>query len=1272
MMTPNKLSLLVLGAFTLCQSAGVLRAQTNLANALDATNLVWTTGGTGGVGWSYHASSGSANDSFDGIASAQSGHIGDSSETWIQTTVVGPGTVSFWWQAYSEPNADWLQFSINGALQSQVSGGGDAYSSWASGWLYNSFQVPAGTNVLKWRYVKDASSTGGTLDTVWVDQVSYVTSPPPPLEQALNTSGVVWSSSGSTYTNGWFAQTNVTHDGQLAAQSGAIWHSQTNWLQATVSGMTNVSFWWKVSSELNADYLEFYVNGVLAGQISGEVNWQNAYVQLPAGTSVLTWQYRKNDTGTAGSNCGWLDQVTFNTPAPGRTNSSTVVAASTKTPVYGQAVTFTATVSPSAGSGTPTGTVTFSDGATILGSSALSAGKAAFSTTVLSAGAHSITASYSGDGNFNGSSAAAVIVTVSQASSSITLTPSPSSAIFGQPVTFKAMVSAVYPGIGTPSGTVTFKDGTTTLGTATLSSGQATFISTSLSVASHTLTAVYAGDSGFKTSTSTSVKMTISKAGSSTAVTSPANPSAFGQAVSFTATVSPAAPSTGTPTGTVQFKTNGVNFGSAVTLSGGQASSASVTSLPAGKTTTVTAVYNGDTGFNTSTSLTLTQSVNNAATATTLASSASASVVGQPVIFSATVTAAGGGTPTGTVKFMDGTTAISTNTLSGGVARYTNSTLALGSHSITAIYNGVTGYNGSDSTASPLAQTVGQASTSTTVSSSLNPSVIGQSVSFTATVNAVAPGAGTRTGTVQFSIDGSALGSPVSLSSGKATSGSISTLALGSHTVTASYSGDANFMGSDNTASPLSQVVNKPSPSITITSSKSPSSPGDPVTWTAKVSASGSGATPTGSVQFIIDGANFDGAVTLSGGSATSLALATLAAGSHTIAVAYSGDANYNNSTSANFSQTVNTSPVTPATGGNAISADTIGGSFTSLTGPSYKEASLGAVGAGTIILKAPAGFVFDTGGVAPTVKITGSSTSANNINDAVSGTNLPMTSVTATQITFTVTAASAGKSGTPNTLTWQNIRVGPTAGTPLASGIITKAGTSTMTGVATNTSFGFLAEAAGAASAMVIQASVSATATAGVPFAQQPALQIQDQFGNARTYANRNADNSTVVTAALSSGSGALQGTLGVTAANGLAAFSDLSASMGGTTVTIQFSSGTLASVISGPVVVSSAPAGNPAAKPGAPVQKSYQDTAVTAVNVPPTMQGLAQQPDGSMEVRASGVPGQTYLVQACEQLGGAWATISSSVADANGKIVFLDANAKNYNSRFYRLATP
>jgi hypothetical protein len=283
----------------------------------------------------------------------------------------------------------------------------------------------------------------------------------------------------------------------------------------------------------------------------------------------------------------------------------------------------------------------------------------------------------------------------------------------------------------------------------------------------------------------------------------------------------------------------------------------------------------------------------------------------------------------------------------------------------------------------------------------------------------------------------------------------------------------------------------------------------------------------------------------------------------------YSGDGNFNNNSVANFTQTVNASQLTNATGGNAISADTVAsGAFTTLTGPAYQEPTGGAVSTGTIILNSPAGFTFDTGGSVPTVRIDGGM-SSKNINTAPSGTSLPMTSITTTQLTFTVTASSS----TPNTMTWQNIRVRPTAGTPLVSGNITKTGTATMSGVASNETCGFLNEVAGAAQKLVVLTFPPTSATAGVAFSPQPVIQIQDQFGNVRSFNNGTSDSSTVVTAARSVGTSSLQGTITATANDGAATFSNLSYNKA-ETITLVFTSPGLISANSGNIIVSPAAA--------------------------------------------------------------------------------------------------
>src|SRR5216117_4519761 len=134
---------------------------------------------------------------------------------------------------------------------------------------------------------------------------------------------------------------------------------------------------------------------------------------------------------------------------------------------------------------------------------------------------------------------------------------------------------------------------------------------------------------------------------------------------------------------------------------------------------------------------------------------------------------------------------------------FTTSTLAAGSHPITASYGGGATFSGS--TSSTLTQTVKKASTTTLVSSSANPSLSGQSVTFTATVTAKSPGAGTPTGTVTFKDGSSTLGTGTLDGSGQAMF-TISTLAVGSHSITARYGGDASFKGS--TSPKFTQIVN--------------------------------------------------------------------------------------------------------------------------------------------------------------------------------------------------------------------------------------------------------------------------------------------------------------------------------------------------------------------------------------------------------------------------------------------------------------------------------
>lgn len=161
----------------------------------------------------------------------------------------------------------------------------------------------------------------------------------------------------------------------------------------------------------------------------------------------------------------------------------------------------TATVTPSVGNGAPTGSVTFNDGANVIGTVPLSNGQAMLAVSSLPPGSHPITAAYGGDANFLGSTSPALSQTVNQASTTLALTSSRNPSTLNGSVTLTANLSVVAPGAGTPTGSITFQDGANLLATVPVSAGgQATFSSGSLAVGSHSLTASYVGDANFRSS----------------------------------------------------------------------------------------------------------------------------------------------------------------------------------------------------------------------------------------------------------------------------------------------------------------------------------------------------------------------------------------------------------------------------------------------------------------------------------------------------------------------------------------------------------------------------------------------------------------------------------------------------------------------------------------------------------------------------------------------------------------------------------------------------
>jgi hypothetical protein len=380
-----------------------------------------------------------------------------------------------------------------------------------------------------------------------------------------------------------------------------------------------------------------------------------------------------------GPNGDGLVSVLLNNASYTPRHTTATLTSSVNPSVFGQIVTFTAAVS--SGSGTPTGTVVFLNGSTELGTAILASGSAKISVSWMAAASHSISAAYKGDGRFRPSASAATNQVVNIASTTTSLTSSVNPARVNQSITYTAAVTGQYGGALT--GTLTFQDGGSTVATVSLKGNQGTYSTSYPAPGTHAITATYSGDANNSASISATLIEQIKRGFPSvTVLATSGSPSQVGQPVTFTATVTSSHGPI--PDGElVTFYDGATAIGTGSTASG--VAEFTTSSLTA-KTHTIKATYAGDAIFKPS-SGTVTQTVIKYQTTTTLTSSPNPSQFGQAVTFTAQVTSTGP-VPTGRVKFLDGTTGIGLATLSGGGANLTKSTLAVGTHEITAQYLG--------------------------------------------------------------------------------------------------------------------------------------------------------------------------------------------------------------------------------------------------------------------------------------------------------------------------------------------------------------------------------------------------------------------------------------------------------------------------------------------------------------------------------------------------------------------------------------------------------
>ncbi|MCR5881398.1 Ig-like domain repeat protein [Rhizobacter sp. J219] len=260
-------------------------------------------------------------------------------------------------------------------------------------------------------------------------------------------------------------------------------------------------------------------------------------------------------------------------------STTTTLSSTPSTAGATQIVTLTANVSNGLA---PTGSVTFRDGATPLGTVPLNGTQASATTSFTTTGAHSLTAVYNGDTNNTSSTSAAVNQTITAtAPTSTALTVSPGSVTAGSTAALAATITG-----SSPSGTVVFLDGTTVLGQSAVSGGQATLSVPFGSTGAHSLTAQYWGDTANGSSTSPAAVLTVTQRPTTTTLTSTLTRAHQSQPVPLTAAIDGANPS-----GTVTFREGSTTLGTANVVNGAASFSPTFTVIGAH---TITAAYAGD------------------------------------------------------------------------------------------------------------------------------------------------------------------------------------------------------------------------------------------------------------------------------------------------------------------------------------------------------------------------------------------------------------------------------------------------------------------------------------------------------------------------------------------------------------------------------------------------------------------------------------------------------------------------------------------------------
>jgi hypothetical protein len=680
----------------------------------------------------------------------------------------------------------------------------------------------------------------------------------------------------------------------------------------------------------------------IAASYSGDANYALATATpitqtVTKASPTLTWTAQPS--GPVNLNTA----ATFTATLGGALTTQPASSVTVDTPLTFTATLGGATFTPIA----PTGTISFSiNGKAIADCPSVTVSAttltATCTTSTLVAPTDTIAASYSGDANFKAASPAPITQTVTQATPTLTWTAQPSGPVnLNTAATFTATLGGATFAPNAPSGTISFLVNGKAIAdcpsvTASATTLTATCTTSTLVAPTDTIAASYSGDANFKAASPAAITQTVTQATPTLSWTAqPSGPVNLNTAATFTATLGGATFAPTAPSGTISFSINGKAIADcpSVTVSATTLSATCTTSTLVAPTDTIAASYSGDANFKTASPAAITQTVTPLTPTLALTTQPASSVtVDTPLTFTATL---GGATftpiaPSGTISFSINGKAIAdcpSVTVSATTLTATCTTqsfaVAPTPYSIVATYSsGDANFNGATSTAISETVTPATAKILTAPASSY----VNQSVSLTVTVQA--PAAGTPevfpTGTVTFT-QGAASLCTATISTTSATTGpgnASCSYAFGSaassSTITATYSGDTNFVAG--TVATFQQTVKQDSSTVAVVSASPTSVAAQSVVFTATVTPQYSaGTTPTapgGTISFSVSN-NFacnetmPETLTPSASGATSTATCTVAipvtftSGSFTVAAAYSGDSNFLPSSSAAATETV-------------------------------------------------------------------------------------------------------------------------------------------------------------------------------------------------------------------------------------------------------------------------------------------------------------------------------------------------------------------------------